>query len=173
MENFKEQYDRYVAGKSSPEEAAYVEQVIAHIGSLTGADGKHKTISPDTTTVELIRKRKRKQRRLYGFLGAVVALIVISGPVLGGVFGAAATYAKRNSNVSRAQAKVLAMQYAIAKGYADNTYAPDTVNTDFVFQGPALKNTYYIYKVEVQKGSIEVEVVIDGITGELLKIRIK
>jgi len=85
MKNFKDQYDRYIAGTASAEETRYVEYVLAHLGEAKRAEKK--TIAPDTATVENIRRKHQKQHGVFALCGTVIALVATMGSVLGVIFG--------------------------------------------------------------------------------------
>lgn len=114
-----------------------------------------------------------------GGLLSIVALLVIIGAVLGGVFGSAATYAKDAIVYSKAEAAEIATEFAYNDavnrfgftGSVTDFYAESTREIDdrFNFEGD-LKSSYYTYKVEVTGWSedgweFEYEISVNSKTG--------
>lgn len=183
--NYEEAFRHYREGTATEEEKAYVQEEIAKAKALsTLLDDEALAVKPapikeaDAKEVKEAKQQLIWKRVLAGLL-SIVALLLILGAVLGGVFGSAAAYAKEAVVYSKGDATQIATVFAyndaVAKfgftGDISDFYAESTreVDSKFNFEGN-LKGSYYTYKVEVKGWSAdgweyEYEVEVNSKTG--------
>lgn len=183
--NYEDAFKHYREGTATEEEKAFVQEEIAKAKALsTLLDDEALAVKPapikeaDAKEVKEAKHQLIWKRVLAGLL-SIVALLVIIGAVLGGVFGSAATYAKDAIVYSKAEAAEIATEFAYNDavnrfgftGSVTDFYAESTREIDdrFNFEGD-LKSSYYTYKVEVTGWSedgweLEYEISVNSKTG--------
>ena len=172
--NYEDAFKHYREGTATEEEKAFVQEEIAKAKALsTLLDDEALAVKPapikeaDAKEVKEAKHQLIWKRVLAGLL-SIVALLVIIGAVLGGVFGSAATYAKDSIVYSKAEAAEIATEFAYND--AVNRFGFTGSVTDFFnFEGD-LKSSYYTYKVEVTGWSedgweFEYEISVNSKTG--------
>lgn len=165
--NYEDAFRHYKEGTATEEEKAFVQSEIARAKALsTLLDDQGLTVkSPKIKEADAEEVRKAKTdflwRRVIVGLLSVVAVLVIIAAVLGGVFGSAATYAKKSVAVNIEEAVILAEEFAYNdaanfKGTkpfeGENNFMAERVgdiDKKFQFENN-LKDSYYVYRVEVK-----------------------
>ena len=116
--NYEDAFKHYREGTATEEEKAFVQEEIAKAKALsTLLDDEALAVKPapikeaDAKEVKEAKHQLIWKRVLAGLL-SIVALLVIIGAVLGGVFGSAATYAKDSIVYSKAEAAEIATEFA-------------------------------------------------------------
>ena len=103
----------------------------------------------------------------------LVTLVVAAGIVLGSVFGVAVGGAKRNTSVvSQEEVKQIALDYIKTELNIDEEAIGWKIERDLEMTSK-LKNSYYIYEVEVNTSrGKEIELEIDGRNGKVIYVEV-
>ena len=159
--NYEEAFRHYREGTATDEEKAFVLDEIAKAKALSSLlDDEGLTVRPspikeaEAKDVKEAKHRLIWKRVLAGLISVVVIFLAL-GAVLGGVFGAAAFYARDNAVWQKAEVIVVAEEFAVADAEARD-YVVDRVVSDlprgiderFNIESN-LKDSYYSYKVDV------------------------
>lgn len=159
--NYEEAFRHYREGTATDEEKAFVLDEIAKakaLSSLFDDEGLAVRPSPikeaEAKDVKEAKHRLILKRVLAGLISVAVIFLAL-GAVLGGVFGAAASYARDNAVWQKAEVIVVAEEFAVADAEARD-YVVDRVVSDlprdiderFNIESN-LKDSYYSYKVDV------------------------
>lgn len=189
--NYEEAFRHYREGTATEEEKAFVLDEIAKakaLSSLLDDEALAVKAAPikeaDAKEVKEAKHQLAWKRVLAGLL-SVAALLIIIGAVLGGVFGAAASYAKDSMVVGKAAAAKTAEDYAFE--YTLSRYPsfigdrssfiaePEReIDERFNFEGN-LRDSYYTYEIEVEGWSAngfkyEYEISVNSKTGSCVVI---
>lgn len=173
--DFEKAYEHFLNGTATEEEAEFVKTEIAKLKRIETilSDNPSERPTIEKTDREQVKKAK-KQYTVKTFALTlsivVISILIIAGAVCGGVFGTAVTSANASLNISDAQAKQLAIDYA--KDYAEQNFSFANISavvTDFDKElkiEPSLTRSRYIYYIEVKvSAALELEMSIDAKSG--------
>ncbi|HQC54904.1 MAG TPA: hypothetical protein PKX91_04175 [Clostridia bacterium] len=161
-----------------------VENKNSVIEVLDSHDEKKDPVIRETISEEDIKKlkavfdKKTAKKAISIAIVWTIALLLVIGAILGGVFGAAASYAKKNINYEKQYAEVVAVVPAkqaikdrIIGGATEKQLADigkievHKVDADLDVNSP-LKLSKYYYEVKLRTpGGFEVVIVVDSKTG--------
>lgn len=171
--SFEKIYEKYRKGTATEEEAALVEEEIAKarkLGEILETGSRPETVltEADVATVKKAKKRHTLKTLFTTILIVFAAMAIVTGAVLGGVFGTATSSAKKNVKVGADEAKQIVLEF-----YKNNYTKSGSMGEPFVkdFERDVemtknLKNCYYRYTIEVdQPGGYEIEFEVDSRTG--------
>lgn len=102
----------------------------------------------------------------------ILSAVLVVGAIVGGVFGYAASSAKNAMKYDKAQCVELAKTYAqthFGEGVKEFVVASDDVSREFKYNGKDLKNSYYVYEIELKviPESLSSFIAVDGIDLEI------
>ena len=194
--NYEEAFKNYENGTATEEEKAFVKAELEKakaLSSIIDDDKVVETPSPIAEAdVEEIKTAKKqfKIKHLLFALGAVAMLVAMVGAILGGVFGYAASSAKKQMAVNETKAVEIGRaelldwlndmrsdtnnQLGLPAGtlmYTIEEIRSEGVDVDFNYELP-LDESYYVYKVEFEARDTDYKVVIDSRDGRVIRIRI-
>ncbi len=196
--NFEDAFKHYREGTATPEEKDYVLDELAKakaFSNLLDDEGINVTPAPIAQSdIKEIKaaKKQLKYKWLMMAVYTVLAVVVVLGAVLGGVFGMSAKYAKDNMNLSKTDCAAVARAEALAfieQKQSDDYNGVDKWMWVGVLEGDIrlddcdeelnmranLKDCYYTYKVEFdiagKNTSLQYEV--NSVTGSVTFLRVK
>lgn len=162
--NFEDAFKHYKEGTATEEERQLVLDELAKAKALSSLmDDDALAVNPAPVAEADINeikaaKKQFKAKNLIIALGSICAVLVVIGAILGGVFGYAASCAKKQIVYDKPQCIALAKTELIA--FINNSPMPllpinetnlrvDDVDADFHFEAD-LGDSYYSYKVELE-----------------------
>ena len=161
--NYEDAFRHYREGTATEEEKEFVLEEIAKAKALSnfledeGLNVKSAPIKEADKKEVREAKRGLWVRRAVAGLVSIAVLLLILGAVLGGVFGAAASYASEGVTVSKAEAAAIATEFAyndaVLRGFTgnDNFMSESTGEIDHRFNiVDDLKSSYYTYEIDVK-----------------------
>lgn len=192
--NFNEAFKHYEEGTATEEEVAYVKDEIAKAKALSPLfDDEALAVTPVAITEadkQEVKAAKKQFKSKYIMIVAVALLttILVLGAILGGVFGAAASYAKEQIAFSKSDCEVFAKSYlcdwlnsmqdfsnsnitSLPSGtlkYSTDEMRVKDIDTDFHFEID-LDESYYSYKYEIEARGQDYKVNVDTRDGSLCK----
>ncbi len=184
--NYEDAFKHYQEGTASQEERDYVLDELAKAKALSSLmDDERLAITPapiseaDAADIKLAKKQFKAKYIATALLSACAVLLSI-GAILGGVFGSAASYAKKQVVYGKDECTELAKTYLTEFLNDDVMGAPlftvsrddlaiDDVDSDFHFEA-SIKESFYSYAVELKFNDEEYKVNVDTRNGKLIKI---
>ncbi len=162
MKKFEELYKKYQNGTATREERAYIEEELKRAQEVAETLNKEPQIAePTVEDVAKIKKTFRLKTLIVSLSIAVLAIVLITGIVLGVVFGVSVPAAKTNRNVAYdreyAIAAVKTAHLANATQLGTFVRLEDGIDLDFEIESP-LKDSYYKWEIEIET-SIGCEVI--------------
>lgn len=163
--NYEEAFRHYKEGTATEEEKEFVQNELARaraLSTLFDDHGMNVTPPPikeaDKEEVKAAKKNLLWKKVLVGLLGVVVLLVVLAA-ALGGVFGAAAKYARDAIAVTRGDARLIAEEYAYqyAVNYGRQPFEGENnfiaeyerdIDEKFMFENN-IRDSYYVYRIDV------------------------
>lgn len=178
--NFDEAFKHYQDGTASEEEKAYVKEQLKLANDFIADDNAKLSSAPcKEAEKDDVKKAKIKFKWRYIVIPVctIVAVLLVVGAILGGVFGYSASCAKDSVvynryacvEIARDKAfeflknKTISLPYIITS--ADELIIDD-VDLEFNYNGRHLDNSYYSYFVEFDFYGVEIELEVDTRTGE-------
>lgn len=182
--NFEDAFNNYKNGTATEEEKAYVKEQICLANALIDGDEKRGAnfVEADAETVKKAKKKFKWQYvvvPLCAFVGTLIAIAAI----LGGVFGSAASYAKKQIMFDRAAcseiAKAEAFRYqqngklATTAQSADDFVVKDT-DAEFNYNFHDITTSYYTCYVKLYfEDEKAVYIEVDTRTGDVKRVVVK
>ena len=149
--NFEEAFARYKDGIATEEEKAFVRQQLEIANAFVADDEKRQSVPVAEASDDDVKKAKKKFKWRYVVIPAlslICALLAIAA-ILGGVFGSAASYAKRSVVFGKNDCEVIAREKleevipsSILPSLA-STFEVDDVDTEFNYVAHDIKKSYY------------------------------
>lgn len=161
--NFEDSFKHYKDGSATAEEIEYVEEELAKAKALsTLLDDDALTVTPpalEEADINEVRAAKRQYtlKRIVVSAAAFALTLLIIGAILGGVFGSAASYAKKGIVFNKETCSQLAVDYAYT--FASNgltlpysgsksEFKVKDIDAKFNFENK-IKKSYYVYRVKI------------------------
>ena len=194
--NYEEAFKNYENGTATEEEKAFVKAELEKAKALASIIDDDKVVETPSPILEAdveeikTAKKQFKIKHLLFALGAVAMLLAMVGAILGGVFGYAASSAKKQVTVNKTKAVEIGRaelldwlndmrsdinnQLGLPAGtlmYTIEEIRAEDVDVDFNYELP-LDESYYIYKVEFEARDTDYKVFIDSRGGRVIRIKI-
>lgn len=177
--NFDEAFKHYQEGTATDEEKAYVKEQFAVANSFFQDDSKLNAAPVKEAGADEVKKAKKKFKWRYLIVPACVIIgsLIIVATILGGVFGYAASCAKKSISYKRNMCADNAKQAAYAFVQDRNVqtaielrspydFKVDDIDAEFNYNGRRLEDSYYSYFIELEFSNFEIELEVDSRTGE-------
>lgn len=187
--NFDEAFKRCQDGTATPEERDFVKQQIELANQMLADDAKVESAPIKEAGVEEVKKAKKKFKWRYIVIPicCIISSLLIIGAILGGVFGSAASYAKKSANYHKYDCEVAAMYYVdqllldgtIPEKAPQSQFEIDDVDLEFNYVGYDITQSYYSYFVKIEyeakigSGYKDVKVIIEIDTRNLNKMDVR
>ncbi len=172
--NFDEAFKHYRDGVATEGEKQFVKEQLAKANEFLKNESVREESPVKEADAEDVKKAKKKFKWRYIVIPvcSLVCALLVVGAILGGVFGSAASYAKKSAVYSKSAcidiAKTKALEfvadspnltYVNAKSKED--FKVDEIEADFNYNGKNLKNSYYTYIVELEEKFSDFEITIE------------
>lgn len=170
--DFEKAYQRFLDGTATDEEVEFVRSEIKkakELSEIIDIQKKDVIKSADDVKVKKAAKKFSIKMALATVCIVVATLVVVSGVVLGSIFGVAISSAKKNTIVERGQVRQIAEEYIATEQLAvDESTIGFELERDLEITS-ALKNSYYTYEVKINTSrGKEIELIIDGRNGKVI-----
>lgn len=167
--NFKDAYTHFLDGTASAEEVEYVREEMNRVREID--EILHRTPENDIfnevedETVEKARKQFNFKNTVRIIIVVFVVLVFLAVAICGYIFGTAIPAARKNSDISRDQALVIAEDYLTeflgkdAHGFIVHDIDRHLISDD------GLKNAMYCYEIELRDETTEYEITVNAASG--------
>ena len=185
--NFDEAFKHYPAGVATEEEKKFGKEQLAKANEFLQNESVREESPFKEADAEDVKKAKKKFKWQYFIIpicSLVCALAVIAA-ILGGVFGSAASYAKKSAVYSKSAcidiAKAKAFEFVSDSNNftyvnvaSKDDFKTEDVDADFNYNGKDLKNSYYTYiiELEVKRSDFEIKIEVDTRNGDCKVIKV-
>lgn len=185
--NFDEAFKHCQDGVATEEEKQFVKEQLAKANEFLQNESVREESPVKEADAEEVKKAKKKFKWQYiviPFCSLVCVLAVIAA-ILGGVFGSAASYAKKSAVYSKsacidiAKAKAFefvsdSSNFTYVNAASKDDFKTEDVDADFNYNGKDLKNSYYTYivELEVKRSDFEIKIEVDTRNGDCRVIKV-
>ena len=149
--DFKSAYKKFLEGTATPEETEFVRNELAKARAVNDIDTaiKDNVVFSEKNSEEVknVVKKTKKKSVLKTICISVASLVVITGAVLGTVFGIAVTSANKNMKYTLNRACEIAVT-EVKKRFSLSEAKVTKSEKDFRME-VNLTKSYYIYDIEV------------------------
>ena len=186
--NFDDAFKHYQEGVATDEEKQFVKDQLAKANEFLKDESLRESSPVKEADVEEVKKAKKKFKWKYiviPFCSFVCVLAVVAA-ILGGVFGSAASYAKKSAQYDKSYcinaAKEAAFEFVNDSPYYGfiaindkNDFKVDDIDADFNYNGKDLKRSYYTYIVELElkRQDFKIEIEVDTRNGNCRVNKVK
>lgn len=183
--NFDDAFKHYQEGCATDEEKAYVKQQLQLANDFFEDDAKHDSVPCKEAGREEVKKAKKKFKWRYVIIPvcSIVLSLIIIASILGGVFGYAASCAKKSAFYGRQACAEIARDKAF--DFMTNDSLPydfaisnrqdltlHDVDAHFNYNGRRLEDSYYTYFVEFEYFDFEIELEVDTRNGDCRVVKV-
>lgn len=171
--DFEKAYQNFLNGSATPEEIEFVRSEMNKARTLNDIIDNVKRESAITPAEKEQVKKAIKNFNIKDTVKTLiivgVSLIVLAAITLGAIFIPMVSIAKDNLNVSRDEAKELAISYVANKeGISKDNVRIVEFERELEVEG-RIKNARYVYSIELYNGSDKMyEIDVDAKTGKLI-----
>jgi hypothetical protein len=176
--NFDEAFKHYREGTATEEEKILVHDELAKakgFSTLFDDEGINVTPAPikeaEVSEIRAAKKEFKWSKIIYALCGVGIILVVLA-IILGGVFGAASSYADKQIAFDKVQCVQSAKQYAYEflvsnpMGGFDFISSPDDlkvtdVDKEFRYDASDIEKSYYEYRVTLETHTLEIKIDVD------------
>ena len=167
--NFKEAYTHFLDGTASTEEIEYVREEMNRVREIDDilhcAPQKDIFNEVEDETIEKARKQFNFKNTVRIIVVVIGVLAFIAAAICGCIFGTAIPAAKRNSDISRDQALIIAEDYLTEfLGKDAHGFTVHDIDRNLNSEH-GLKNTVYCYEIELRDGITEYEISVNAASG--------
>lgn len=161
--DFEDALEHVQQGTATEQEKLYVKSQMAAANAFFADDSRRSSAPVKEASGEDVKKAKRSFKMHYVIIPVCVLLVIVIaiGAILGGVFGYAASSAKKNMTLTPDGCKQFAIQYVVAhqselfSGLDANAFNASQLYVDdfdrqFCYNDRNLAASYYSYVVEVK-----------------------
>lgn len=167
--NFKDAYTHFLDGTASAEEIEYVREEMNRVREideiLSHTPEKDIFNEVEDETIEKARKQFNFKNtvRIIVVVFSVLAFLALA--ICGYIFGTAIPAARRNSDISRDQALIIAEDY-LTEFLGKDAHGFTVHDIDRHLNSEhGLKNTVYCYEIELRDGITEYEITVNAASG--------
>ncbi|MCC8160512.1 MAG: hypothetical protein LIO53_04235 [Oscillospiraceae bacterium] len=178
---FKELYQKYIAGNCTDEEKAFVEEEIKRAQAVSDEvfkDRKAVEFTPVTDEEVLKAKNQFAAKNLVKTVVISLAIgIALIAVVTAAVFGLAVHGARKNMRYSGAEAETMVAEYIVdyVGTNMGRQISGEDININYIYEDERdlqmrfpLSRCYYIFEYEVRASGFEFEVEFNPKTGECI-----
>ena len=161
--DFEEALEHVQQGTATQQEKLYVKSQVAAAHAFFADDSRRSSAPFKEASGEDVKKAKKSFKMHYVIIPVCVMLVIVLaiGAILGGVFGFAASSAKKNMTLTRDECKQYAIQYVVdnqsllfsgldADAFGTSQLYVDDFDRQFCYNDRNLAASYYSYVVEVK-----------------------
>ena len=184
--NFDEAFEHCKNGVATEEEKQYVKQQLEKANEFLNSESVREDSPVKEADVEEVKKAKKKFKWQYVVIPvcSLIGVLMAIAAILGGVFGSAASYAKKAVAFSKAECAALAKDKAyefvtdrslpsILGVTSKDDFVVDDMDREFNYSGSDIKNSYYSWIVELEAYDFEIKIEVDTRNGNCKVIKVK
>ncbi len=185
--NFDVAFKHFEDGVATEEEKQFVKEQLAKANAFLQKESVREESPVKEADAEDVKKAKKKFKWRYIVIPicSLVCALLVVGAILGGVFGSAASYAKKSALYSKSAcidiAKTKALEFVAnstnltyVNATSKDDFKIEDVDADFNYNGKDLKSSYYTYIVELEEkfSDFEIKIEVDTRNGDCKVIKI-
>lgn len=184
--NFYEAFEHCKNGVATEEEKQYVKQQLEKANEFLNSESVREDSPVKEADVEEVKKAKKKFKWQYVVIPvcSLIGVLMAIAAILGGVFGSAASYAKKSVAFSKVECAELAKDKAyefvtdrslpsILGVTSKDDFVVDDMDREFNYSGSDIKNSYYSWIVELEAYDFEIKIEVDTRNGNCKVIKVK
>lgn len=167
--NFKDAYNNFLNGTATEEEIEFVRKEMNRVREiddiLHGMPERDIFNEVESDTIQKARKQFNFKNTIRIIIVVLCVLIFLAAAICGYIFGTAIPAARRNSDISREEALVIAEDY-LSEFLEKDAHEFIVHDIDrHLNSAEGLKNSVYCYEIELRDDFTEYEVTVNAASG--------